>query len=273
MFRLLIFIYFLSLQLHASFPEWSGRVIDPINHLTEKQEKSLSEMSGTIGANSETQIIILLIPSLDGLSAEQYAKELRLFWGMLYGEKDHSILLIVDSNNSRVYMDVGHANRAFLTDNEAKSIVETKITPYLHNGTLYNGLMGSLLAISNMIARQYVPAYQPIPEVVDVTEESKDNHKTIFWVVLGFGMIPMVFLAIGIMSAKLSNKGKHNVMAFVFSILLSARFLAEFQNPWYGLILFIFMFGSSYFYNQKYVKEDEPFEAYGDKRQKEKIEK
>lgn len=266
MFRLLVFIYSLSIQLHASFPEWSGRVIDPINRLTSQQEKSLSEMSGTIGANSDTQIIILLIPSLDGLSAEQYAKELRQFWGMPYGEKDHSILLIVDSNNSRVYMDVGHANRAFLTDNEAKGIVETKIIPYLHNGTLYDGLMGSLLAVSNTITRQYVPAYQPTPEVAEVVEESQGNNKTIFWVILGFGMIPMVFLAIGVMSAKLSNKGKHNVMAFVFSILLSARFLAKFQNPWYGLIVFIFMFGSSYWYNARYIKEDEPFEAHGNQR-------
>ncbi|HEX5329960.1 TPM domain-containing protein [Sulfuricurvum sp.] len=266
MFRLLIFIYCLSLQLYGSFPEWSGRVIDPINHLTSKQEKSLSEMSGTIGANSDTQIIILLISSLDGLSAEQYAKELRHFWGMPYGEKDHSILLIVDSNNSRVYMDVGHANRAFLTDNEVKDIVETKITPYLHNGTLYDGLMGALLAISKTIARQYVPAYQPAPEVVEVTEEPQDNHKTIFWVVLGFGMIPMVFLAIGIMSARLSNKGKYNVMAFVFSILFGARFWGKFQNPWYGLVVFILMFGSSYLYNQKFIKEDEPFEVFGEKR-------
>lgn len=263
MFRLLIFIYCLSLQLHASFPEWSGRVIDPINHLTSKQEKSLSEMSGTIGANSDTQIIILMISSLEGLSAEQYAKELRLFWGMPYGEKDHSILLIVDSNNSRVYMDVGHANRAFLTDNEAKSIVETKVIPHLHNGMLYDGLMGSLLAISNTITRQYVPAYQPTPEVA---EEPQDTRKTIFWIILAFAMIPMIFLAIGIMSAKLSNKGKYNVMAFVFSVLLSAKFLGEFLNVWFGLIVFILIFGSFYWYNEQYIKDDESFEAYVNKR-------
>src|SRR5688572_4971505 len=80
----------------------NARVHDFANLLTPQQEASLDELARQVERTTTAQFAIVTVPSLDGLTVDEYANDLFNSWGI--GKKDfnNGVLLLVAPNERRL---------------------------------------------------------------------------------------------------------------------------------------------------------------------------
>ncbi|MEC8456504.1 MAG: TPM domain-containing protein, partial [Pseudomonadota bacterium] len=64
-----------------AFPPLSGRVVDQADLLDAATEQALTEKLAALEAQSSDQLVVVTVPSLDGLEIEDYGYQLGRAWG------------------------------------------------------------------------------------------------------------------------------------------------------------------------------------------------
>lgn len=143
--------------LALDFPRLTGRVVDNADLLDATQERRLVEQLESHEEATSNQLVVVTLPSLQGVEIEDYGYQLGRHWGIGQEGRDNGVLLIVAPNERKVRIEVGYGLEGDLPDAIASVIVQNDILPAFRRGDFPGGISAGVDAIILAIAGAYQP--------------------------------------------------------------------------------------------------------------------
>ena len=130
-------------------------VVDESSTLDASQINYLSNKLSEEEKNSSNQIVVYMIPSLEGESLEDVS--IRLAEKNKIGKKDknNGVLLLIVKNDKKIRIEVGYGLEGVLTDAVSSKIIRNEITPSFKSGNFYEGINRGVDAIIATIKGEY----------------------------------------------------------------------------------------------------------------------
>jgi len=153
-------------------------IVDQTNTLTNEQQQSLAKTIAAEETATGNQIGILIIPSLQGDSIEDYSIRVAREWGIGSKEKSNGVLLVIAKDDHRLRIEVGYGLEGALTDVQSGRIIRSSITPQFKAGNYYEGVKQGVESIIKAIHGE-----------TDTTATTSDNTFSMWGALLFFGFI------------------------------------------------------------------------------------
>lgn len=107
-------------------------------------------------AKSSNQIVVAIVPSLDGDSIDDRANRLFERWGLGQKGKDNGILLLISMADRKARIEVGYGLEGRLTDALSRRILEDRLFPAFRKKAYARGIADTCAGISEAIQGAYV---------------------------------------------------------------------------------------------------------------------
>ncbi len=179
------------------FPEHRGRwVVDEASILSDATEQALSRRLFDFQQQTQRQVVVATVPSLNDQPINDYAYQLGRVWGIGDARRDDGILLLVAPNERKVRIEVGDGLQPILTDALSARIIRDAITPRFKAGDFDGGVTAG---VDRILAQLQLPPEQA-REIAAQSQAAADN---------GDGGIPIgwiIFIVIVVLIIVMSNR-------------------------------------------------------------------
>ena len=128
-------------------PPLNGPVNDYARMFTASETQELNTYLYTIDRNSDLQIAVLTIPSLEGESLEDYSIRVAEKWQIGQKGKDSGIILIIAAQDRKLRIEVGYGLEDRITDAQSSRIIRSVIAPQFKKQAYGEGV---LLGVKNL---------------------------------------------------------------------------------------------------------------------------
>lgn len=151
-FAALIGLLALTAPLSAQdFPELTGRVVDQADIIPADLEAQITSDLEALEAQSQRQLVVVTLNSLDGYDIADYGYQLGRHWGIGDAERNDGALLIVAPNDRKVRIEVGYGLEGILTDALSSVIINQTILPRFREGDMAGGIQQGTGQIVNQL--------------------------------------------------------------------------------------------------------------------------
>src|ERR1044071_6508963 len=130
----------------TNFPAMKGVVSDYAGKLDEAQIKELSGLLKDYERQTSIEFVVVVVNSLDGLSARNYATGIGDSWKIGKAGRDNGIVLLWAPNERAYALRVAEGLSADLPDSAATQITRQHMLPNFKRGDFYAGLKETVLA-------------------------------------------------------------------------------------------------------------------------------
>lgn len=137
-----------------TFPKLTGRVVDEAHLLKPEQVAALDAKLAGLEQQSQRQLVVVTLPSLEGYEIEDYGYRLGRAWGIGDKGRNDGALLIVAPNERKVRIEVGYGLEGILTDALSSVIISREIVPRFKVGDYAGGIDA---ATDQLIAQLKLP--------------------------------------------------------------------------------------------------------------------
>ena len=131
-------------------------VHDEANVLSSQAKLRLESILEAERDSTSNQIAILIIPSLEGGSLEEYSLRVAEEWQLGKKDKDNGALLFISIKDRLIRIETGYGLEGSLTDAISSRIIRNEIAPRFRNGDYDRGVEAGILAILQAIKGEYV---------------------------------------------------------------------------------------------------------------------
>lgn len=117
-------LLFLITSIHAETiipPKPSNGIYDPAHYLSDKTSTRLSEFN----SNSDTQIGVYIVDTLNGESIEETANKIAREWKIGHADTNKGALIAIAVNNRKFRIETSNELSTILTDAKSKSILNS----------------------------------------------------------------------------------------------------------------------------------------------------
>lgn len=142
----------------VAIPRLAARVTDLSATLTREQQAQLEAELAAIEQDKGTQVAILLMPSVQPETIEQFGIRLADAWQIGRRGVDNGVILIVAKADRKMRIEVGYGLEGALPDVVAKRIVAEILTPHFKAGDYFGGLLEATRTLQRVIAGEALPA-------------------------------------------------------------------------------------------------------------------
>ncbi|MGD9905953.1 MAG: YgcG family protein [Vicinamibacterales bacterium] len=136
-----------------ALPTPSGAVNDFANLLTEADEARLARRLDDVERATTAEIAVVTVPSLDGLTVEEYATRLFAAWGIGQAGTDNGVLVLVAPNQREMRIEVGYGLEGVLPDGLAGQIVRETFLPAFRDGDYPRGIVAGTERVAAVVER------------------------------------------------------------------------------------------------------------------------
>lgn len=186
---------------HAqSFPALTGPVVDQANVIPDDQEARIAQKVVALKAQSQRQLQVVTVASLEGYDIADYANRLFRNWQLGDKERNDGVLLLVAPAERKLRIEVGYGMEGTVTDAISFLVINKVIVPKFKAGDMPGGIEAGADAL---IKQMSLPAAEAQQAAADAAA-SKDTGVAIdpalvFWLVifLLFFVLPMIRRAAG----------------------------------------------------------------------------
>jgi uncharacterized protein len=133
------------------FPTLSGRVVDEAGVLLAGTRDALTWRLKALETKTGDQLVVAVVPSLDGLSVEDYANRLFRQWRLGDKDKNNGVLLLLAMNDHKLRIEVGYGLEGTLPDAIAKLIIERALVPEMRAGHTDAAVIAGVDQISDVL--------------------------------------------------------------------------------------------------------------------------
>lgn len=208
----------------VAVPPLQTRVTDLTGTLTAPQRQALEDKLAALESAKGSQIAVLIVPTTEPESIEQYALRVAERWKLGRKGVDDGALLLVAKNDRRLRIEVGYGLEGVIPDAGAKRIVSDIITPYFRQGNFYGGIDAGVDRMIRVIEGEPLPPPQPRGASGD---HGLDLGALLAIVVVGLVVSSILSAVIGRFLGGALGAGGTGVMSFVsFASLPIALFAA-----------------------------------------------
>jgi uncharacterized protein len=131
-------------------PRLQSAVTDQAGMLSSATRERLESALRRLEANGGTQLAILTVPNLAGLTIEQASIQVVDQWKLGTKAADRGVLLFVARDERRIRIEVGQGLEGQLTDAYSKRIIDEAITPLFREGDTDAGLTVGVYQIARI---------------------------------------------------------------------------------------------------------------------------
>lgn len=142
-------------------PPLAGRIVDLARVLSVNEADSLSVALKAHEDTTGNQVAVLILPSLEGESLEDYAHRVATSWKLGQRGIDNGVLLLVAVKERRLRIEVGYGLEGTLTDLRSAHIIRDEIVPRFRAGDMPGGVRAGTEAILKTIDGTYKAKDQP----------------------------------------------------------------------------------------------------------------
>lgn len=144
---LLIFLLFTLSFAELEVPKLTRRVTDLAGILTPEQISSLEYKLSKFEEETTNQIAVLIIPSLEGESIEDFS--IRVVEKNKLGQagKDNGVLFLIAVQDRKMRLEVGYGLEGILPDALCDQILRNVVRPKFRQGNYYAGIDAGIDAI------------------------------------------------------------------------------------------------------------------------------
>jgi uncharacterized protein len=147
----------LAAAAQTALPNVTSRVTDTTGTLTAQQRAALEERLAAFEAKKGSQIAVVLVPTTEPETIEQYA--IRLAEQVKPGRKnvDDGALLVVATKDRSLRIEVGYGLEGVIPDAVAKRIVSDDIVPHFKRGDFFGGVDAGVTRMIALIEGEQLP--------------------------------------------------------------------------------------------------------------------
>jgi uncharacterized protein len=132
-----------------------GYVNDFAGFIKSDQRVSLENKLSQFSASTSHEVVLVVVPDLDGIPIEQFATNLFEKWGIGTSKHDNGVLLLIALHERGIRIEVGYGLEGALPDILAKQIIEEEIRSRFTAGEYALGLENGVDAILQAVAGEY----------------------------------------------------------------------------------------------------------------------
>jgi uncharacterized protein len=178
----------------VAVPPLSGRVVDQTGTLSSDDVAALTQTLKSLETRKGSQIAVLIVPTTDGESIEQFSIRVAEAWKIGRKKIDDGALLVIAKNDRHLRIEVGYGLEGALTDVTTKRIIDEDITPRFKTGDFAGGVRAGVERMIGVINGETLPAPEPPHWKPSVSLDPTDifNPFLIIPVLLFGGMIRRV---------------------------------------------------------------------------------
>ncbi len=169
-------------------PQLRARVTDLTSTLSADERAALEQKLAAIEARKGSQVAVLLVPTTQPETVEQYA--IRVFDQWKLGRKgvDDGVLLLVAKNDRKLRIEVGRGLEGAIPDAFAKRIIEEEITPQFKQGNFAGGIEAGVARITKLIDGE------PMPMPATKRSAASSSSQPDYWNWMFYGFIAVVLI-------------------------------------------------------------------------------
>ncbi len=145
-------------------PPLSSPVTDLTQTLTPDQSAALDSRLRAYEAQKGTQIAVLIVPTTQPETIEQYSIRVAEQWKIGRQGVDDGVILLVAKNDRAVRIEVGTGLEGALPDVIASRIISQVIVPHFREGDFSGGINAAITRIIAVIEGEQLPQPQTQPE-------------------------------------------------------------------------------------------------------------
>ena len=144
----------------VAVPPLTGRVVDQTATLGNEQKAALEQTLQAFEARKGSQIAVLIVPTNEPETIEQYALRVAEQWKVGRKKVDDGAVLVVAKNDRAVRIEVGYGLEGVLTDATSKRIISEIIVPQFQQGDFYGGIRAGVERMISVIDGEPLPPPQ-----------------------------------------------------------------------------------------------------------------
>ena len=182
-----------------SVPPLTGRVVDAAHVLSPEVQNALTAKLAALEQKNGDQLVVVTVPSLQGLEIEDYGYQLGRAWGIGQKGKSNGALFIVAPSEHKVRIEVGYGLEPVLTDALSSVILQTAVLPKFRAGDVAGGVSAGADALIQQLGLdpQTAQANAKVAAVDAAQAEARPSGRShsipvIFIVLILFFVIRMV---------------------------------------------------------------------------------
>ena len=151
--------------LSLTVPPPEGYVNDHANILSERDKAGLESLLRRFEAETTNQVVLLVIPSLEGDSLEDFSIRVAESWKVGQKGRDNGVIFLVAVEDRKARIEVGYGLEGALTDAQSGRILRDLVFPAFRQGAYASGVQAGLVGILQAIQGEFPsqPAGQMVP--------------------------------------------------------------------------------------------------------------
>jgi len=215
----------------VAVPPLQARVTDLTGTLSAERIADLDRQLAAFEAKKGAQIAVLMLPTVQPETIEQYA--VRAFEKWKPGRKgiDDGVLLVIAKDDRKLRIEVGYGLEGALTDATAKRIISDDILPQFKRGDFSAGVAAGVSRIMAVIDGETLPP-------VAVSQKAQENRQfNPEWLLAGFVLFNVINLGLRALIGQLAAAG---IMAGIFGFIIWLVFSSVIGASIAGVIAFVF---------------------------------
>lgn len=187
---LLLCLPFLALAA-VSYPALTGRIVDGASLLEPEARQRIEAKLKAHEEKTSDQLVVATVPSLQGVSVEDFANGLFRFWKLGEKARNNGVLLLIAPNERKLRFEVGYGLEGALTDALAKVIISTAIAPKFKTGDFAGGIEAGVDAVLSILAGD-AEEWQRRAAIRDDSQSGGDIAAVIFVMIVILVMAAML---------------------------------------------------------------------------------
>lgn len=191
---------------------WAARAADPVtlpalaSHVTDltgtldaTQRGRLEARLAAIDRSGKAQIALLLLPTTQPESIEQFGIRLAEAWKVGQKGADNGLIVIVAKDDRKMRIEVGYGLEGAVPDAIAKRVIAERMAPKFKQGDFFGGLSDAVDALAQAV--EAPAAATPALAESDSGGEHPDWMQWLFFLIVGAGVLRMIFGLFGSLAA------------------------------------------------------------------------
>ena len=214
-------------------PSDADYVSDQVGIVDERTREEIGRLNrglSQVGA----QIVVAVIPSLEGYDLESYANQLFRTWEIGDEEEDNGILLLIAYEDRKFRIEVGRGLEGAIPDGKAGSILRQDMAPAFQAGNYSEGIYDAVQGLAGLTAEEYGLSLEDL----DVPEPNYQEGEEEDMSIAAFIAILIMFLVfVRVTNARRRGYGGYHGRNYARDATLTSFFRNknnDHRGPWGG---------------------------------------
>jgi len=193
-------------------PKLTARVTDSTGTLTVPERQALEAKLTAFERDKGSQVAVLLVPSLDGETIEDFAGRVTDEWKLGRKGVDDGVLFVVAKQERKMRIHTGRGVQGTLTDALSRRIIADTVAPRFRTGDFAGGIDAGVDAIMKAIQGEALPA--PAQRSASRKVDTISSYSDFLW--MAFFGVPIVGMVLrGMMGRALGAGATSGLTGFV----------------------------------------------------------